>query len=98
VEIPPMLTQPYVENAIIHGIVHKVGKGHIIVNFVKEGESIVASISDDGIGRDEAFRRKKKTSGAIHKSMGMQVTKDRLELLNEIHGHNFDAVITDIKD
>lgn len=97
VVIPPMLTQPFVENAIIHGIMHKQDKGSISVKFFKSNDSIIATIVDDGVGRDEAFRIKKK-SDAGHKSMGMQVTKDRLELLNDIHGSNFNATIFDLKN
>jgi tetratricopeptide (TPR) repeat protein len=95
VVIPPMLTQPFVENAIIHGIMHKKDKGNISVKFFKNNDSIIATIVDDGVGRDEAFRIKKR-SDAGHKSMGMQVTKDRLALLNDIHGSNFNATIFDL--
>jgi tetratricopeptide (TPR) repeat protein len=97
VVIPPMLTQPFVENSIIHGIVHKKSKGHISIVFSREGEHVVCSIIDNGVGRDESLRLKKKSLGT-HKSMGMQVTKDRLELLNEVHGPNFEALISDLKD
>ncbi len=49
-----MLIQPYVENAIWHGILHKTdGKGELNINTYKDGVSIVVEIKDNGIGREK---------------------------------------------
>lgn len=79
--IPSMLIQPYVENAILHGIVPKDDKGEIRID-IKEGvdcSCLIVVIEDDGIGRIASQKRKQ---DAKHKSVGMRITKDRLALLS----------------
>jgi ligand-binding sensor domain-containing protein len=75
-EIPPMMLQPFVENAIIHGVKRKEGKGQISILFKKEGELIICEISDNGIGR----KKSGDLNGARphHKSTGISVTTQRL--------------------
>lgn len=78
-EIPPMMLQPFVENAIIHGIKKKEGKGNIQITFAMEGEDLLrCEISDDGIGRKNSAH----INGQVrtdHKSTGIAVTTKRLE-------------------
>ncbi|HEY8399673.1 MAG TPA: tetratricopeptide repeat protein [Cytophagaceae bacterium] len=96
--IPPMLTQPYVENAIIHGVMNKPTKGTIKIEFDYDDEDfIVCRITDDGIGREEAAKIKNKIK-PNHQSMGMQVTQDRLNLLNKDRKANVAFRIIDLKD
>ncbi|MDX2191278.1 MAG: 7TM diverse intracellular signaling domain-containing protein [Bacteroidota bacterium] len=82
VEIPSLLIQPYVENAILHGLYNKEGKGtlKIIINQLTE-DQIECIIEDDGIGRAEALAIKNK-SASSHKSVAMMVTKERLQIIN----------------
>ncbi|MET1260719.1 histidine kinase [Flagellimonas sp. DF-77] len=81
-EIPILLIQPYVENAIIHGLAPKTeGDKHIAVNFTDEGEFIKCHIVDSGIGRAAALALKRKKN-IYHESKGMSITKKRIELLN----------------
>jgi tetratricopeptide (TPR) repeat protein len=94
VYIPPMLIQPYVENAILHGIMHKKDKGNIWINLTKSSQTIVCEIIDDGIGRQASAAKKQKGKHG-HKSIGMHVTKERLQLLNEESNKN---VVVDISD
>ncbi|WP_443939522.1 ligand-binding sensor domain-containing protein [Pedobacter sp. MW01-1-1] len=79
--IPSMLLQPYVENAIWHGIMPKESGGQIKINvkLVKE-LYLHIEIIDDGIGIDQSLKDKKET----HTSKGMQLTKERLNLLGQI--------------
>ncbi len=80
--IPSMLIQPYVENAILHGIVPKDGNGNIRV-VIREGvdsNCLNVLVEDDGIGRKASQDRKQITK---HKSVGMRITKDRLALLSK---------------
>lgn len=80
--IPSMLIQPYVENAILHGIVPKDGDGKIRV-VIKEGvdcNCLNVLVEDNGIGRKASQDRKQLTN---HKSVGMRITKDRLALLSK---------------
>lgn len=80
--IPPMILQPYIENAIIHGLVHKNSPGTITLEITKIENGIRCVITDNGIGRAKATEIKK-NSGLKTKSRGMMITRERLELLNK---------------
>ncbi len=95
--IPPMLIQPFVENAILHGIMYKETKGSIEVIFRQMEHTISCMVKDDGVGREIAMEKKKKNSSK-RKSHGLQVTKERLELLNEKRKTNISIKIIDLKD
>ena len=77
--IPPMMVQPFVENAIIHGLKHKEGKGHVSVHFEEDGTYIQVSVKDDGIGRKQA--EKYRSEG--HESSALKITLDRLKQLDK---------------
>lgn len=78
-QIPPMITQPFIENAIEHGQLHTVQGGFIEVSFTKTSGMLNVSINDNGIGR-KGSRNKKKSSA--HKSMAMEITRERIDNLN----------------
>ncbi|NHM06485.1 tetratricopeptide repeat protein [Flavobacterium sp. CYK-4] len=78
--IPPLLIQPFVENAILHGMVPKKGNGKIDVFFDVQNGQFLCSISDDGIGLTQS-RLLKEDSVAAHKSMALEITKKRLEIM-----------------
>jgi len=78
--IPPMITQPFIENSIEHGQLHTIEGGFIKVSFNKVGKMLHITIIDNGIGR-KASKAKKKTSA--HKSMAMEITAERIENLNK---------------
>lgn len=78
--IPPMLMQPFIENAIEHGNLDQIDKGLIIIKVALEPELIVLTIQDNGIGINKAKQRKKETQ---HKSMSMNITQERIKLLNK---------------
>ena len=75
--IPSLLLQPYVENAIWHGIKPKQGPGHLSISAHLENHQLVCIIEDDGIGREKAGQLKA-ASVIKQKSMGMQITKERI--------------------
>lgn len=83
IEIPTMLVQPYVENAIKHGFLHKKEPGVLTIEFILEKETpfLKCIISDNGIGRVKAqeFRKRKNPN---HKSFATKANQDRLSLLN----------------
>ncbi len=81
--IPPMLLQPFVENAIKHGILPKEGMGKVIVRFEQDDNALVCKIIDDGIGRKQSALNKEKEILA-HKSRGLQLIMQRVKLLNEL--------------
>ena len=81
IEIPPMLIQPFVENAIWHGLLHKAGSGEITISISKQGEALLCTIEDNGVGR-KASSARKSNFNQERKSMGMSITKNRLDIIN----------------
>lgn len=80
--VAPMLVQPYVENAVIHGVGPlKENKGKIRVEFKLDGKYLVCTISDNGVGRSYHQSKNSLRVGA-HKSTGMNLTRGRLKLLD----------------
>jgi hypothetical protein len=87
--IPPLLLQPFCENAIWHGLMHKDGHGRLEINLSLENNILYCTITDNGIGRNKAEEIKSK-SAEKEKSMGLKITTDRLALLNRDKGvHTF---------
>lgn len=83
VAIPPLLIQPIVENAIIHGIVPKKKNGEISINFSTEKDNIICTIIDNGIGIDKSVASKK-DSFQIHKSMALDIINKRLKMITKV--------------
>jgi LytS/YehU family sensor histidine kinase len=97
VMIPPMLLQPFVENAIWHGLMQKEGAGMITIEIRTENEEFLnISITDDGIGREKAAELKSKS--ASHKSHGLKVTSRRIEMMNRLNSTGARVNIFDLKD
>lgn len=78
-QVPPMLAQPYVENAILHGLVDARGDEHIHLRYWLEQDYLLIRITDNGIGIEEA--QKRKGADSLQRSIGMTLTEKRLELL-----------------
>ena len=78
--LPPLLIQPFVENAILHGVVPKEGNGTIIVDFDVQNNQLVCTIWDNGIGITKSAAIKENSMKA-HKSMALEITKKRLEIM-----------------
>lgn len=98
VMIPPMIIQPYVENAIWHGLVHKSGKGLLEITVSLKGRTLSCTVTDNGIGRKKAIEIKEK-KGQTHRSMGMKVTEGRIDLIRKINNTKEANVnITDLED
>ena len=85
IKIPNLMIQPFVENAIWHGLMHKEDDRKIYINFqMKEEEFIVCEVIDNGIGRKRAGEiRQAKSVEVKHKSRGMQLIKDKLDILRQ---------------
>lgn len=81
IEIPSMLIQPYVENAILHGLCNKKEKGRLKLSLKMREESLLVEIEDNGIGR-EAASKIKQLDRKSHRSMGTALTEERLKLIN----------------
>jgi len=78
--IPPMITQPFVENSIEHGQLNIVENGHIHIEFKQVDNMLFVKIEDNGIGRKESEKKKMKKN---HKSMALNITKERVNILNK---------------
>jgi ligand-binding sensor domain-containing protein/two-component sensor histidine kinase len=82
-EVPPMMVQPYVENAVLHGMDDKQGDGKISVSYQKEGDRLRVIIADNGPGISITKARKATAPSKYqHQSVGMTITQKRLEMIN----------------
>ncbi len=79
--IPPLVMQPFVENAIWHGIRNKHENGLISINILTtKDDTLLITIEDNGIGREKSAELK--TNRTSHKSYGIDITEDRLKMVN----------------
>jgi len=95
IEIPSLLIQPYVENAILHGLYNKNEKGTLLIRIKEEDEAVIFEIEDDGVGREVA-KKIRQQNFPSHKSMGIKLTEERLKLINSQNLASFE--IEDLKD
>lgn len=97
-KIPPMLLQPYIENAIWHGLRYKKEKGKLNISIAKyDKESIGITIQDDGIGRKQSLGMKTKNQ-LKQKSKGMSTIKNRVAILNDMYQDKVGVEISDVFD
>ncbi len=94
-KVPPLIIQPYAENAIWHGLMHKEEKGHLEIEVYQCDEVLCCKITDDGVGRQKASELKSK-SASTHKSMGMRITADRIAMLQQKKQIDTTIKITDL--
>lgn len=94
--LPSLLLQPYIENAVIHGVVPKEGKGFIRIKFEQTKESLICEIQDNGIGIETA-KKLKENSVNIHKSMAMDISRKRLETLEKLEKKKVNLRIQEVK-
>ena len=99
IQIPPLILQPFVENSIWHGLMHKKdGEGQLIISVKDQGNSIQCMIEDNGIGREMAQKIKKEKTYDKQKSLGMDITGNRIALTNKIYNINTDVRVIDLHD
>lgn len=95
--MPPLLMQPYVENAILHGLNPKPIKGKLTIRLSSRNNFLICTIEDNGIGREKAAEIRRTMPVKKYKSLGMKITEDRLKILNEINNSQLSVNITDLK-
>lgn len=95
--LPPLLLQPFVENAIIHGLIPKNEKGIIAIDFSIEKENLICAIEDNGIGFDKS-KELKENLVSVHKSMALDITKKRLDMMEASTSRKANVEIKEIKD
>jgi len=95
IKIPPLIIQPFAENAIWHGLMPKEEKGCLQVELFQNEEMLCCKITDDGIGRKKAEDIKSKSS-PVHKSMGLRITEERIAMLRQHKQNKSSVQITDL--
>ncbi|MDX1652305.1 MAG: histidine kinase [Brumimicrobium sp.] len=94
VMIPPLILQPFIENALEHGELYRVRNGKIRIAYRIENELLIFVIEDNGIGRDAAMR--KKTD--FHNSMATEITQSRIDLMNDKYKKAGFLIIQDLNE
>ena len=106
IEIPPLLIQPYLENAFKHGLLHKRGEKKLTLEFSKiekieknDDNFLQLKITDNGIGRQKSAEINARTA-KTHQSFATQATEERLELMKNqsVSNKNIEVKINDLKD
>lgn len=95
--IPPLLLQPFCENAIWHGLMHKKGQGRLDIALRIDDHFLYSTITDNGIGREKAAKLKSKSSEQ-NKSLGLKITNNRLALLNRSSQEDSHYHMNDVYD
>jgi len=95
--VPPMITQPFVENAVEHGIKDLQENGFININFKKVDTQMVIEVEDNGVGIYHTILQKK-DKGKNHESLAIKITKERLDVIRNDSGGKVGLKIIDKKD
>ncbi len=95
--LPPLLLQPFVENAIIHGLIPKKENGQITIDFSIQNQSLICTIMDNGVGFNKS-QELKENLVSVHKSMALDITKKRLEMMEAITSKASHVEINELKD
>ncbi|MGB0886436.1 MAG: sensor histidine kinase, partial [Chitinophagales bacterium] len=94
IEIPPLLIQPFIENALVHGLLHKEGKKTLKLEFEFK-DKLICTITDNGIGRKKS-KEINERQRSNHKSFSTQAIEKRFKILNETYKGNFGFKYEDI--
>jgi LytS/YehU family sensor histidine kinase len=94
ISVPSLLIQPFIENAILHGLLHKKGSKNIVVKFTFN-KDLICEITDNGIGR-EASKKIKSRKGKNHESFSLSAIDNRLKIFNAQGSNNVYYQIEDL--
>lgn len=92
--VPPLIMQPFVENSIWHGLTKKQGEGKIRIHIFKEGSMLNCTVEDNGIGREASATE----AQAAKKSLGMKITRARIDIINKLKRSNAGVNLTDLAE
>ncbi len=96
--VPPLLLQPFVENAIWHGLMPKEGeRGELFLHYWLHQDKLCMSIEDNGIGRTASMKSRTGRISTLQKQ-GIKLTDERIQIINEIYDTKIQAVIKDLID
>ncbi len=96
-ELPPMILQPFVENAIWHGLSPRPEGGRLLIDFKKENGALICTVEDNGVGREQT-RTWRAQQAVGHESKGLKITADRLALHDQRHGTRSSVTTIDLLD
>lgn len=94
--LPPLLIQPFIENALVHGLLHKEGKKELKIKFKKE-KVLICTIEDNGIGRDASKKIQQRQKGE-HESFSSEAIRRRFEILSKVFGGEFGFKYEDLEE
>lgn len=94
-EVPPMLIQPFIENAVWHGLRYKEEKGFLNIYFEETNNHLIITIEDDGIGRENSVALKTKNQKKYN-STGLKNVSKRIQLINDIYDKNYTVSVEDL--
>jgi LytS/YehU family sensor histidine kinase len=94
IEVPPMLIQPYLENAVWHGLRYKDTKGKLSLRIRKQDQNLVVEVCDNGIGRKKSTELKTENQKK-HFSVGLKNIGERLAIINKMYKTNYHVTISD---
>lgn len=98
IKLPPMVLQPFAENAIWHGLATKTGNRQLEIYFSLQGNNLLScSVKDNGIGR-EAASKLGNHNGKSHTSKGLGLVNKRLELLRQQYNQPFEVTVHDVEE
>ena len=95
--VPPMIAQPFIENALKHGFSDRRVRGNIYINFKWEKNKIIFEVADNGIGITRSEELKTKNNKA-HKSLATEITRERLANILKINQEKVQILITELRD
>jgi len=94
-EIPPMLIQPFIENAVWHGLRYKAEKGYLNVTISELQQEVLIIIEDNGIGRAKSRALKTKNQKK-YTSTGLNNVSKRLEMINQVYQKKYTVTVSDL--
>ncbi|MCK6692087.1 MAG: histidine kinase [Thermoanaerobaculia bacterium] len=99
INIPPMLIQPYIENAIWHGLMYKEsGPGIVTLRVEHKNDCLMITVQDNGVGRAKAMELGARHARKKTQSVGMKITEDRIEIINKLYDANTKVDVFDLYD
>jgi tetratricopeptide (TPR) repeat protein len=93
--VPPLILQPFVENSIWHGLSKKQGAGKILIDIKREDQMLNCIVEDNGLGRNQP---KVSSANEGNKSLGMKITKARIDIINKIKNSKAAVELSDLAE
>jgi tetratricopeptide (TPR) repeat protein len=97
ISVPPMLIQPYLENAVWHGLRYRESVGFLKLSMKQQDSRLIVTITDNGIGRKKSAELKTENQKK-HRSTGLKNIRERLSILNNVYRTRYEVVVSDGPD